>query len=324
MNGYLLLATREGFSAWEKEGNEWELIERGLTECEPTCITAIGPRILVGTHDGVWRSENLGGSWQESSRGISLPHARWIAAHPDEPETVLLGTEPAGIFLSRDGGRSWSERPEIPAFREDGGWYLPYSPEAGCVRGFAFHGSRACAAVEQGGLLLSDDMGETWRLAEGSTGQTDTPTPEGVIHPDVHSVTIHPSSPDLVYAPCGGGFYRSRDGGRSWTLLYECYCRAVHLYPSDPERMVLGPADGVSENGRIEISEDDGKTWEPAWHGLDCPWPSHMVERFLTTDDELLAVLSDGTLFASDPRELNWRRIIPEEKTIEAACRVSA
>lgn len=323
MNGYLLLATQDGFSAWEKDNDRWDCIERGLEENYLTCITAHGPRILAGSHAGVWRSENLGGSWQESSEGLSLPHCRWLTTHPEEPERILLGTEPAGIFLSREGGRSWNERPEVAEFREEGGWYLPYSPEAGCVRGFACHGSRLYAAVEQGGVLVSDDTGENWRIAAGSTGGTDTPAPEDYIHPDVHSVAVHPSSPDLVFAPCGGGFYRSPDGGDAWDDLYECYCRAVWVDPEDPQVMILGPADGVSENGRIEITRDAGRSWEPAWDGMDCPWPEHMVERFLSTEEELLAVLSNGELIAADPQQLTWRRILPEESTVEAAVWIS-
>jgi hypothetical protein len=33
------------------------------------------------------------------------------------------------------------------------------------------------------------------------------------IHPDVHSITVHRTSSDLVTAATGGGLYRSADGG---------------------------------------------------------------------------------------------------------------
>ena len=131
---------------------------------------------------------------------------------------------------------------------------LPYSPEAGCVRGFAFHGERAYAAVEVGGVLRSDDGGETWRLAEGSDGNPDLDgPPEPFVYPDVHSIDVHPSSPDLVFAPTGGGFYRSIDGGRTWTLLYDCYCRAAWIDPLDAS--ILCWARPMGWNGTVGLKK---------------------------------------------------------------------
>jgi hypothetical protein len=130
-----------------------------------------------------------------------------MAFSPDNSSLVLAGTEPANIFISRDSGNSWHACPEVAGLRDKFKWSLPYSPEAGCVRDFAFNGSRGYAAVEVGGVLVSDDNGETWRLAEGSDGKPDLEgPPEPLIYPDVHSLEVHPSSPDLVSAPTGGGF----------------------------------------------------------------------------------------------------------------------
>ena len=72
--------------------------------------------------------------------------------------------------MSRDGARTWQEATEVARLRDRHNWYLPYSPAAGCVRGFAFHGDRLFAAVEVGGVLRSDDGGAHWDLAPGSDG----------------------------------------------------------------------------------------------------------------------------------------------------------
>src|SRR5262249_9567889 len=158
---------------------------------------------------------------------------------------------------SRDGAKTWRECAEVAELRDHFKWFLPYSPEAGCVRGFAFHGARVYAAVEVGALLRSDDGGATWALAAGSDGIPRFGAPAaGFIPPAVTSVAVHPWSNDRVSGRTGGGFYRSVDGGRSWTCRYECYCRAVWVDPADPEHLVLGPADDVSHNGRIEESHD--------------------------------------------------------------------
>jgi hypothetical protein len=207
----------------------------------------------------------------------------------------------------------------VAELRERFGWFLPYSPEAGCVRGFAFHGHQAYAAVEVGGLLRSDDGGEHWTLAAGSNGIPRFGTPaNGFVHPDVHSVVVHPLSPDLVYCPTGGGFYRSLDGGRTWTLRYACYCRAVWADPQDPDHIILSPADDVDRNGRIEESRDGGISWSLASDGLEVPWARGMVERFVQVGEELLAVLSNGQLLAAMLATLTWRRVLTEIEKVNA------
>jgi len=308
----LILATEQGILTCEREGDSWVQSTRGLTDQHITSVIAREGVILAGTENGVFRSDDGGGTWKEASDGLSAGHVRWMAFHPDVSDFEFAGTEPANIFVSHNGGDLWRACPEVAQLRDQFKWSLPYSPEAGCVRGFAFHGSRAYAAVEVGGVLVSDDNGETWKLAEGSDGKPDLEgPPEPFVYPDVHSLEVHPSSPDLVYAPTGGGFYRSNDGGKTWKLFYDCYCRAVWVDRLDPEHMILGPADYVDSNGRIEESRDGGQTWSLASNGLKVPWRRGMVERFFQADDELFAVLSNGQLFSASLSALEWQRILP-------------
>jgi photosystem II stability/assembly factor-like uncharacterized protein len=319
----LYLATDNGLAMCERE-HEWSLIRRGLEGRRVTSVIAREGVILAGTTEGVFRSDDDGRSWREASAGLSHRHIRWLAYHPDISDFEFAGTEPAAIFLSRDGGDSWHECPEVSNLRREHGWSLPYSPQAGCVRGFALQGERAYAAVEVGGVLRSDDHGASWRLAEGSDGN---PSFEGppppFIYPDVHSIYVHPSSPDLVDAPTGGGFYRSSDGGRTWQLLYECYCRTVWTDPADPAHLILGPADYVDSNGRIEESRDGGLTWSMASGGLQVPWRRHMVERFTQIGSELFAVLSNGELLCTQLSALDWQRIVPDVKDVNAVAVMS-
>ena len=319
MDHLFLLATSHGAYAYERTNNTWRESARGLNDHNVTSIIAREDVILAGTTDGVFRSDDFGKTWHQASKGLTTHHVRWMAYHPDISDFEFAGTEPASIFVSRDGAASWRECPEIPPLRDTHKWFLPYSSGAGCVRGFAFHGTRAYATVEVGGALRSDDRGETWRLCDGSTGNPSLDAPPApYIYPDVHSIATHPSSPDLVFAPTGGGYYTSRDGGKTWDMPYDCYCRAVWIDPDDPAHQILGPADGVSRNGRIEETYDSGKTWHAASNGLRVPWRQHMVERFIQIGDELLAVLSNGELLATTLASLQWRQILAEVKAIAA------
>lgn len=314
----LVLATKNGVAIWKFIEEKWRLVRRGVEKQEITCVSASQNRILAGTVDGVLRSEDSGESWQQGNSGLKVTHTRWIAHDPSNPDHVLLGTEPAEIHLSHDSGESWERRPEIRQYRAEGRWSLPYSENAGCVRDFAFHGSNVYAAVEQGGLLVSRDSGRSWELTPGSTGTTEKP-PEGSLHPDVHSVEVHPSSPDLLLAATGGGLFRSFDGAKSWTNLYECYCRAVWLDPQDPNFILLSPAEGVSRKGRIELSRDAGESWNTASRGLDTPWADDLVERFVSTSEQLLAVRAKGEVMSAEIKNLHWRSPFDESSEVRAA-----
>ncbi len=315
----MLLATEQGLVICEREGDDWRAAARGLADRRLTSVIAREGVILAGAPEGVFRSDDLGQTWREANAGLTTRHVRWLAFHPDISDFEFVGVEPAGIFVSRDGAETWRACPEVARLRDKHQWFLPYSPEAGCVRGFAFHGARAYAAVEVGGVLRSDDAGETWRLAEGSDGDPDLDgPPEPFIYPDVHSISVHPTSANLVFAPTGGGFYRSTDGGRTWVCLYDCYCRAVWVDPVDPDHLILGPAEGVDSNGRIEVTRDGGRTWASASTGLTVPWRRGMVERFAQAGGELLAVLSNGQLLCAPLATLEWRRILPEINRVAA------
>jgi hypothetical protein len=313
MQSTLYVATASGLVMVDKAADTWRVSGRALEGQLVTSVIAREGVILAGTRDGVFRSDDAGRSWDEASSGLTQRHVRWMAYHPGRSDLEFAGAEPAAIFVSQDGAMSWRECAEVAALRDRFKWFLPYSPGAGCVRGFAYHGARAYAAVEVGGLLCSDDAGATWALAAGSDGIARFGAPAaGFIHPDVHSVAAHRSSDALVYCPTGGGFYRSTDGGRTWACYYDCYCRAVWVDPADPNHLILGPADAVDHNGRIEESRDGGTSWALASSGVAVPWPRGMVERFAQVGGDLLAVLSNGQLLAAPLSTLDWRRILPD------------
>ncbi len=306
----LFVSTDRGLIFLEREIGGWR--EAGSTQLGRsfTCIARAGENLLAGSRDGILRSADRGETWWESDKGLEERHLRSVAYHPEDSDRAYAGTEPAAILVSDDGGRSWRECPEVGILRDEHGWYLPYSPRAGAIRGLAFHGQRGYAAAEQGGLLRSDDGGRSWSMAPGSSGRVRGHLPEGHVHPDVHSVAVHPSSADLVFAPTGGGLYYSASGGRTWTRLHDAYCRAVWFDPLRPARLILGYADGPDRNGRIAESLNGGASWQPVEGGLEVPMRHEMVERFVPLGDELLALLSDGRLLLASLDDLAWRTIL--------------
>ncbi len=311
MNRKLIIATKHALNKYSQVNDFWQEESHALTGLDITSIDIQGQNGLVGTTEDVYVTENAGQDWILDSRGIETPHVRWVSLHPDDPRYHFVGTEPANIYTRRIGEQTWRQADEIPRLRDKNQWYMPYSPNPGCVRGFAFHGDRVYAAVEVGGLLVSEDYGDTWQFVPGSTGKPRQNPKAGEIHPDVHSVETHTASPDLIYAPTGGGFYMSEDGGKEWALKYDCYCRAVWVDPVNAAHIILGPADGVSRGGRIEMSRDGGDTWQPIMDNLVDLWPEAMVERFFSVDQEIFAILSNGKVLTAKKDELSWQYLLP-------------
>lgn len=317
MTTYLYIATAIGLYIAAQVNGKWDIVSQTLTKKNLTSIVVSDGVVVAGTPIGIWRSKDRGTSWKKANKNMSVLHIRWLAGSTGNPPIILAGTEPADIFVSNDGARSWHSAPEVGQLRDAKGWSLPYSPNAGCVRGFAIaesgpHQNRLYAAVEVGGVLISDDLGKTWGLAAGSDGKPDLYREPGkMIHPDVHSITVHPSSSELVTAATGGGIYRSTDGGGSWENIYPGYVRAVWVDPTDPQHLVAGPADGVARNGRIEVTRDGGKTWLAASEGLQTPWARHMVSRFVQIEEDLFAVLSNGELWFRRPQDSAWQQVLP-------------
>jgi photosystem II stability/assembly factor-like uncharacterized protein len=282
----------------------------GLEGMNVTALHASDDALLAGTYgDGLWRSGDRGATWERVDDGLSASTFRFV-------DDELAGTEPARVFRSADGGRSWAELEGVARIPGNERWFLPYSPRAGAARNAYVSGDRVLVAAEVAGLLRSDDAGETW-VCEPVDGDE-----------DVHHVTGHPDDADLVYVSLGtaslthqggqhGGIARSRDGGRAWEKLETDYTRATIVPPARPDLLLAGPARRVGRDGRIVVSRNGGDTWEPAADGIDVPMPD-MVELFVAApDDSIWAICSRGRLLRAEPDDWTWTSPLPPDAGVE-------
>jgi hypothetical protein len=59
---------------------------------------------------GVLMSDNNGQKWQlrnPTPRQVTTPHAICLAMNPQDPQTLYLGLDHAGLYHTTDGGASW-------------------------------------------------------------------------------------------------------------------------------------------------------------------------------------------------------------------------
>jgi photosystem II stability/assembly factor-like uncharacterized protein len=127
---------------------------------------AAGGALWLGTHAGLFRSEDGGVTWTKVALPAShhAPDVMAVTAHLTDPRVLYVGTHEAGVLKSTDGGRSWSVTNDGLGGLDVHGLAIdPNAPEKlhALVRG-------------QGqGVYRTRDGGRAWvRVDDGPDGET--------------------------------------------------------------------------------------------------------------------------------------------------------
>ncbi|HEY2918542.1 MAG TPA: YCF48-related protein [Candidatus Binatia bacterium] len=83
----------------------------GFEHVHALALDANGQSLFLGTHRGLFRSEDGGRSWQQVPVSAKHSHLDVMTVTPDprEPKTIFVGTHEAGVFKSSDGGTTWRQ-----------------------------------------------------------------------------------------------------------------------------------------------------------------------------------------------------------------------
>lgn len=182
-----------------------------------------------------------------------------VVQDPRNPGSVLMAAKTGHlgptVFRSSDGGITWKEAAQPPAFRVAASNEKARSVERvfWLTPGHASQSKVWYAGTSPCGLFRSEDDGEHWEPVVGFndhpsyaqwTGDGEGGTPDG---PLLHSILIDPRDPAHLYIGLSsGGVFESLDGGASWTPLNEG-CAADFLpdptvpFGHDPHCVVLHP-----------------------------------------------------------------------------------
>lgn len=348
--GLFLARSEDERKSWEVSGPHFPM----------TAIYSVGidtrratPRLLAGvtsSHFGpsVATSDDLGGSWREpetapiafpEDTGKALARVWQLAPGPEsQPDRVYAGTEPSALFLSDDGGVTYTMVRSL--------WDHPHREHWGeGLGGQAIHTvlphprdtSAVLVAMSTGGVYRTTDGGASW-----------TPNNSGIkayFQPDqwpeygqcVHKVARDAGNADRLYAQNHHGVYRSDNGGATWQSIADGlpsdfgFAMVAHPHRGDVIYNFPLVADGrrfpVDERCRVFRSEDAGTTWQPLSDGLPTEpyYPSVLRDAMCADDAEPAGIYfgtRSGEVYASRDEGDTWSPVathLPDVLSVRAA-----
>jgi photosystem II stability/assembly factor-like uncharacterized protein len=221
-------------------------------------VAALGHVWGPNDQRGIFRSKDGGKTWDKVLFRGNKAGASDLIMDPTNPNvlyagfwevyrkpwTLESGGPGGGIFKSTDGGDTWTEITRNPG--------LP----RGMVGKVGITVSQAnpdrlwaIVEAEDGGVFRSDNAGRTWTKTNEQRNLRQRAWYYSRIYAD-------PKAADTVYV-LNTGFYRSNDGGRTFTGISVPHGDNHDLWiaPDDPSRMIN------SNDGGANVSFNGGRSW---------------------------------------------------------------
>src|SRR5688572_3345630 len=181
-----------------------------------------------GPESGIWKTTDGAKTWTRMTEGFSTAPVGRVGidvclSQPTTLYAVVEGRE-AGVYRSDDAGASWRRASNLSSIP----WYFgqircnPKDPEKVIHLGVQ--------------LQESTDGGRTWANIGGGT------------HSDHHALWINPENPDHMMLGNDGGFYVSRDHGRSWDWALDLPISQFYAVGIDMQEPFYGVYGGLQDN----------------------------------------------------------------------------
>lgn len=220
------------------------------------------------------RSEDAGRSFARVAAPLHGVEVWSLAPSPHDPNVLLVGTRPAGVLRTSDGGASWTTLAlDAPQTCNAGSTRVtdiawdPVDPDS------------IWLSIEIGGVLHSADAGETWtdvRLSGGQALLGPDETWRDDRHFDIHGIEVSAAGGGaaVVCVSTPIGFFRTADRGATWSAARFpadpgaggriWYTRGLHTPQHAAGTVFAGVGDYIpGDRGQIYRSDDDARTWRP-------------------------------------------------------------
>jgi hypothetical protein len=176
--------------------------------------------------------------------GQSYPQVTQIVVDPEDMKILYIDVNDSGLFISRDGGISWTN----PIQRGNHLGYGVITPDPSDSSRLLYGKSNK--------LYVTNDRGLTWNLVA---------TFDSSVY--LASLAVSKLDPHTIYAgACGSMFYRSRDDGVAWQAFP--YGPSVGTHNFMPYTLAEDPTEGILYTGG-EFGETHPHPYEPLLRSMD-------------------------------------------------------
>ncbi len=241
--------------------------------------------VLVGTSQGLFvlRSDQDRREWEINGPYLHGWEVYSVLGHDGQgrPPRLIAGTShtaygPA-VRVSDDIGRTWRQVEQGPRYPKESGFKLNRVWQL--APGHPSEPDTIFAGVEEAGMFVSRDRGESWTELDALTRHPTRPEwfpGNGGLC--LHTILVHPTNPRRMWAAASAvGVFRTDDGGESWRTCNQglarvptgqpCpevgYCaHKIALDPLDPDTMYM------QYHGGVFKSTDGAESWYPIEEGL--------------------------------------------------------
>jgi photosystem II stability/assembly factor-like uncharacterized protein len=198
-----------------------------------------------------------------SNWGFTAGRINAVAVSPSNSQIVLIGSSTGGIWRSSNAGASFSPVTDAQVDLAVGS--IVFAPSNPSVV-YAGMGDSKLGYLGSG-VLKSTNSGSTWTKVSNNT----LPSPGTVA-----KIEVDPTNVDRVYVAqytrlseekvTAGGFYRSTDGGVSWTRTLAGAARDLAISPADRQTLFVGTIPRADQTEPVVTpglhrSTDGGTTW---------------------------------------------------------------
>lgn len=315
----LFFAAEDSIYGASKKENEWVLREKKAAygfHCLAADPTKSG-RMYGGTFDnGLWISDDFGETWQRAGEGIAHKRVLSVAVSSAEAangyRVVWAGTEPSGLFRSEDGGKTWADCPNLLRLPSEPTWSFPPRPYTHHVRWIQpdlHEENRIYAGIELGGVMKSEDKGETWEDRKPGSQY------------DCHTLTMTPLAKGRIYEAAGGGFSESKDGGKTWETFNDgldpyTYLVDIAVDPANPDTIIASAAERArtaynpETASTVLVRKEKGGKWEIVQKGLPNPGGASVFSLVShNSEPGVFYAVNNLGIFQSNDGGKSWERL---------------
>lgn len=350
----LILGTAKGLVVYSKNKKNWQ-VESVHFPGFPVSMVYVDERTetwWAGTPHRHWgqklhRSIDGGKTWQQMAAPrypsvATLKNGKqaslkliWCMtqAGEDKPNELWLGTEPGGLFHSKDNGKTWALVESLWQHRSNSDLWFGAGKDEPFIHSIVVDprdSNHVYIAVSCAGVYETKDGGKTWSPRNVGLKATYLPNPDVEVGHDPHLLLACTADPfptesgfrssTVLWQQNHCGIFRSTNGGLNWDDVSDKngianYGFALAIDQQNPNRAWVIPAQ--SDELRIPHdlalcvcrTEDAGQTWQPLREGLPQNHCFDIVFRhsFDNLGDIMAFGTTTGNLYLSENGGEAWR-----------------